>query len=263
MAKPASRQGLKDYALRRLGAPVVEINVDDSQVEDRVDDALQIFSEYHFDGVQKAFYKYQVTEDDRTNGYIDTDSLVINDGAIGPELQAGDQITSVLRIFEFSESGTSNIFSIPYQLALNDVYGIRDPGSLTHYTMTQQHIQLMQDYLDPEKMIRFSRVTNRLYIDTKWTEDIDAGNFIIIECYVALDPNTYPEIYNDILLKRYLTASVKQQWGANLSKYQNVTLPGGLSYIGAEIYSQATDEMNQIEEQLQDRYELPPDMMTG
>ena len=263
MAKPSSRQGLKDYALRRLGAPVVEINVDDAQVEDRIDDALQIFSEYHFDGVQKAFYKYQVTADDRSKGYIDTDSLVINDGAIGPELQAGDQITSVLRIFEFSESGTSNIFSIPYQLALNDVYGIRDPGSLTHYTMTQQHIQLMQDYLDPEKMIRFSRVTNRLYIDTKWTEDIPEGNYIIIECYVALDPNTYTEIYNDILLKKYFTASVKQQWGANLSKYQNVTLPGGLSYNGAEIYSQATDEMNQIEEQLQDRYELPPDMMTG
>lgn len=263
MAKPTSRQGLKDYALRKLGSPVVEINVDDAQVEDRVDDALQMFAEYHFDGVQRAFYKYQVTSDDITNGYIETDGIVKNDGAIGPELEAGNQIISVLRVFEFSESGTSNIFSVPYQLALNDVYGIRSPGSITDYTMTQSHIQMIQDYLDPEKAIRFSRVTNRIYMDTNWTEDVTEGNFLTIECYVALSPNTYPEIYNDILLKKYVTASIKQQWGANLSKYTNVTLPGGLSYNGAEIYSQATDEMNQIEETLMDRYELPPDMSVG
>ena len=263
MAKPASRQGLKDYALRKLGSPVIEINVDDAQIEDRVDDALQVFSEYHFDGVQKAFYKYEITSTDISNGFIDTNELVKNDGAIGPELESGSQIISVLRIFEFSESGTSNIFSIPYQLALNDVYGIRNPGSLTDYTITQQHIQLIQDYLDPEKAIRFSRVTNRIYMDTNWTEDVTAGNFLTIECYIALNPNTYPEIYNDILLKKYVTASIKQQWGMNLSKYQNVTLPGGLSYNGADIYQQATDEMERIEESLQDKYELPPDMMTG
>ena len=263
MAKPTSRQELKDYALRRLGSPVVEINVDDAQVEDRVDDALQMFAEYHFDGVQRAFYKYQVTTDDLSKGYIDTDSLVKNDGAIGPELEAGNQIISVLRIFEFSESGTSNIFSVPYQLALNDVYGIRNPGSIIDYTMTQSHIQMIQDYLDPEKAIRFSRVTNRIYVDTNWTEDITAGQFLTIECYVALSPTTYPEIFNDILLKKYVTASIKQQWGANLSKYTNVTLPGGLSYNGSEIYQQATDEMNQIEESLSDKYELPPDMSVG
>ena len=122
---------------------------------------------------------------------------------------------------------------------------------------------MIQDYLDPEKMIRFSRVTNRIYIDNNWTEDIKENTFLTIECYVALNPNTYPEIFNDILLKRYVTASIKQQWGANLSKYNNVTLPGGLSYNGAEIYQQATDEMNQIEETLQDKYELPPDIMVG
>ena len=129
--------------------------------------------------------------------------------------------------------------------------------------MTQSHIQMIQDYLDPEKAIRFSRVTNRIYVDTKWTEDMTAGNFLTIECYVALSPTTYPEIFNDILLKKYVTASIKQQWGANLSKYTNVTLPGGLSYNGSEIYQQATDEMNQIEESLSDKYELPPDMSVG
>lgn len=263
MAKPTSREGLKEYALRKLGAPVVEINVDDSQLEDRIDDALQMFSEYHFDGVQKAFYKYQVTEQDIQNGYINTNSLVENDGAIGPEISSGDQIISVLRLFEFSEQGTSNIFSVPYQLALNDVYGIRDPGSLTQYTMTMQHIQMIQDILDPEKMIRFSRLTNRLYVDSNWGEDFTAGNYIVIECYVALDPRTYPEVYNDILLKRYVTASFKQQWGTNLSKYQNVSLPGGLSYNGTDIYSQATEEMNKIEEELSDKYELPADFMVG
>ena len=172
-------------------------------------------------------------------------------------------MTLVLRVSEFSEAGTSNIFSVPYQLALNDVYGIRNPGSIIDFTMTQSHIQMIQDYLDPEKAIRFSRVTNRLYMDTNWVEDCVPGNFLTIECYVALNPTTYPEIFNDILLKRYVTASIKQQWGANLSKYTNVTLPGGLSYNGAEIYQQATDELTQIEETLMDKYELPPDMSMG
>ena len=263
MAKPTTREELKDYALRKLGYPVIEINVDDSQVEDRVDDALQMFSEYHFDGVQRAFYKYQITASDITNGYISTDNLTQNQGAVGPELESGNQIISVLRIFEFSESGTSNIFSIPYQLALNDIYGLRSPGSMINYDMTMNHIRMIQTYLYPEKMIRFSRVTNRIYIDANWVDDIKEGNYITIECYVALSPNTYPEIYNDILLKRYVTASIKQQWGANMSKYQNITLPGGLQYNGSDIYQQATDEMKEIEESLYNKYELPPDFMVG
>ena len=129
--------------------------------------------------------------------------------------------------------------------------------------MTQQHLELMRDYLDPEKMIRFSRVTNRIYIDMNWEEDIDVGNTVIVECYVALDPNEFPEIYNNILLKKYVVSSFKQQWGQNLSKYQNVTLPGGLSYNGAEIYQQASDEMDKIEESLSNKYELPPDFFVG
>ena len=263
MAKPNSREELKEYALRKLGSPVIEINVDDAQVEDRIDDALQMFSEYHFDGVQRAFYKYQITASDISNGYISTDNLTKNDGAVGPELESGNQIISVLRIFEFSESGSSNIFSIPYQLALNDIYGLRSPGSMINYDMTMNHIRMIQTYLDPEKMIRFSRVTNRIYIDNNWVDDIKEGNYVTIECYVALSPNTYPEIYDDILLKRYVTASIKQQWGANMSKYQNITLPGGLQYNGADIYTQATEEMKEIEESLSNKYELPPDFMVG
>jgi len=260
---PRSREQLKEYALRKLGAPVIEINVDDAQLEDRIDDALQMFAEYHFDGVQRGFYRYIVKEEDRSRGYIDTDSLVKNDGAIGPEISNGNQIISVLRIFEFTESGSSNMFSVPYQIALNDMYGLRAPGSLINYTMTQQHLELMRDYLDPEKMIRFSRATNRIYIDMNWGEDIEVGNTVIIECYVAIDPNEFPEVYNDILLKKYVVASFKQQWGQNLSKYQNVTLPGGLSYNGAEIYQQASDEMDKIEESLSNKYELPPDFFVG
>lgn len=261
--KPNTREQLKEYALRKLGAPVVEINVDDAQLEDRIDDALQMFAEYHFDGVQKAFYRYVVTEEDQQNGYIATNNLTKNDGAIGPELANGNQIISVLRIFEFSENGSSNMFSVPYQIALNDMYGLRAPGSLINYSITQQHLELLRDYLDPEKMIRFSRVTNKIYVDMNWGEDITPGNSIVIECYVALSPNDYPEIYDDILLKKFVTASFKQQWGQNLSKYQNVTLPGGLSYNGAEIYQQGTDEMEKIEESLSNKYELPPDFFVG
>lgn len=263
MARPQSRQDLKEYALRKLGAPVIEINVDDSQLEDRIDDAIQIFNEYHFDGVEKAYYKYLVTATDVANGYIDSNALTMADGAVGPELEDGSQIISVLRVFQFAQSATNNLFSVQYQLALNDVMGIRNPGSLTQYTITQQHISMMQDILDPEKRIRFSRVTNRIYLDTDWDEDVKEGRHLVFECYVSLDPEKWTEIYNDILLKKYLVASFKQQWGANLSKYQNVTLPGGLSYNGAEIYQQASAEMDTIEETLADKYELPPDFMIG
>jgi len=250
MAQPATRQQLKDYALRRLGDPVIEINVDDAQVEDRLDDALQFFAEYHFDGVQKQFYKHQLTSDDMTNEYIDMN-------------QVDSSVISVTRIFEQGNNSV-NMFDVRYQMALNDFYGVRTGmGNLAQYDITKRHLALIQQMLDPEKAVRFSRVTNKLLIDTDWSENFSVGDFVVIEAYSILDPKTYTEIYNDRLLKEYVTSLIKRQWGMNLSKFQNITLPGGLSYNGAELYSQGQEEITKIEEEVQLKYELPPDFMVG
>lgn len=250
MAQPATRQQLKDYALRRLGDPVIEINVDDSQVEDRLDDALQFFAEYHFDGVQKQFYKHQLTADDITNEYIDMN-------------QVDSSVITVTRIFEQGNNSV-NMFDVRYQMALNDFYGVRTGmGNMAQYDITKRHLALIQQMLDPEKAVRFSRVTNKLLIDTDWSEQFTVDDFVVIEAYSILDPNTYTEIYNDRLLKEYVTSLIKRQWGMNLSKFQNITLPGGLSYNGAELYSQGQEEITKIEEEVQLKYELPPDFMVG
>ena len=250
MAQPATRQQLKDYALRRLGDPVIEINVDDSQVEDRLDDALQFFAEYHFDGVEKQFYKHQLTADDITNEYIDMN-------------QVDSSVISVTRIFEQGNNSV-NMFDVRYQMALNDFYGVRTGmGNMAQYDITKRHLALIQQMLDPEKAVRFSRVTNKLLIDTDWSEQFTVDDFVVIEAYSILDPDTYTEIYNDRLLKESVTSLIKRQWGMNLSKFQNITLPGGLSYNGAELYSQGQEEINKIEEEVQLKYELPPDFMVG
>lgn len=249
MAQPTSRQSLKDYALRRLGAPVIDINVDDQQVEDALDDALQFFAEYHFDGVLETFITHQITQTDIDNRYIDMNAI-------------DDRVVSVVKIFNLAVHSV-NMFDVSYQLALNDFFGTFTPGTLTNYTITKQHLELLQDILDPEKNFRFSRVTNRVYGDFSWNEDLNVGDYIVMQAYTALDPETYTEIYNDRLLKNYFTACVKRIWGNNLSKFTGIQLPGGVQFDGQRILSEAQEEIRQIEEEVQDRYELPPDFMVG
>ena len=247
MAKPTSRATLKEYALRRLGAPVIEINVDDAQLEDRIDDALQFFAEYHFDGVEKTYLKHVVTQDDIDNEYITVD----------------DSVISVTKLFQFSE-GTINLFDVRYQMALNDFYGLRNPNqSMVQYDITKRHLSLIQDILSPEKSIRFSRVTNRLKVDMDWSEEVTVGDYLVAEAYAVLDPETFTEIYNDRLLKRYVTELFRRQWGSNLSKFEGIQLPGGVSFNGREIMERAQAEIDKIEENVQLMYELPPDFMVG
>jgi hypothetical protein len=246
MATPASRQNLKEYALRRLGHPMIDINVEDSQVEDRVDDALQFFAEYHFDGVERVYNKHVITTDDISNGYI----------------TITDDIASVIRTFRFSE-GTTNMFDVRYQMALNDFFDMSGNGSMQEYVQTRQYINMLNDMLNPERMTRFHRVTNRLYVDMNWGEMLSAGEYLVYEAWKVLDPDTYPEIYNDRLLKEYVTALVKRQWGQNLSKFEGVQLPGGVTFNGGEIYTQADEEVKKIEEEVELKYELPTDFYTG
>jgi hypothetical protein len=257
MAEPSTREELKQYCLRKLGAPVIEVNVDDSQLEDRIDDALALYAEYHYDGVQRMYYKHQVTQEeidraktDLNGGYIDT-------------LGIDPSIVSIVRLFQFSES-TINLFDVRYQMALNDFYGIRTGmGNIHHYDITKRHLSLLQQMLDPEKMIRFTRVTNRLHVDMNWEEDVEAGDYLVFECYSVIDPETYTEIYKDKFIKKYTTELFRFQWGSNLSKYEGLQLPGGVQFNGRAIMDEARQEMEKIEQEMQLRYELPIDFMTG
>lgn len=252
-----SREKLKDYALRRLGFPVIEINVDDAQVEDRIDDALEYFAQYHFDGVEEVYIPYIITETDVANRYIDTSS--INTGS------SGGQIVTVSKIYLIDQSTQSGMFSVQYQLMLNDYFNgfLTGTSNLNYYDTTKQYLSLLQQFLSPDKRISFSKVTNKIKINADWSETFTVGDKILLETYVALNPETYPEIYNDILLKDYVTALIKRQWAANLSKFSNIALPGGMRFDAAAMYTDAMTEITRIEESMQSKYELPVDFMVG
>jgi len=275
MAKIQTRQELKDYCLRRLGYPVIEINVDDSQIEDRLDDALLLFSEMHYDGVERVFLPKQITETDIQQKYIDLTVATEADEsknivAAPPMDPDGNSIISVVRVFQlFDTLGGSagvNIFDAKYQIALNDLFGLYSSGlvvgSLQHYDITRRHLGLLQDYLTPENTVRFSKVTNKIYLDTDWKQ-LSAGDFFLFEAYKILDPEVYTEIYNDRLLKAYATSLIKKQWGSNLSKYNGIALAGGVTLNGSQIFQEALQEIDLLEKEFSSRYELPPDFMVG
>jgi hypothetical protein len=265
MGKISSSEDLINYCLRSLGAPVIEINVDWQQCEDRLDDALLYFIERHFDGVEKVWFKYQITQQDITNKYISTDNISYPNGVDGP---TGKDIVSVVRIHQFGNFASINMFDVRYQMALTDYFGINRNLSgvysmgLANYDSTKRYIKLIEDLFQPEKAIRFSKVTNKLHLDMDWNE-FNPGDWISILAYATLDPDEYTEIYNDRYLKRYLTALIKRQWGANMAKFEGVQLPGGVTMRGDRIYAEAMAEISAIEQEMLHSYELPTDFMTG
>jgi len=267
MAIPYSKDSLIDYCFKRLGAPVIEINVDYSQAEDRLDDALQLFSERHFDGVERAFFAHKVTATDKENKFLKTDEFGPVNGPTG-DAPTGKDIVSVVKVFQFGQFSNINMFDIRYQLALSDYFGINRglnaavSQGLASYDSTKRYINLIEDFFQPEKAVRFSKVTNRLHLDMKWTE-ISEDDYLVVEAYVKLNPTTFTEIYNDRLLKKYLTALIKRQWGSNLSKYDGVQMPGGVVLRGGQIMQEAQAEIDRIELEVRSEYELPVDFMTG
>jgi hypothetical protein len=204
MAKPNSRQTLIDYCLRALGEPVIEINVDEDQVGDRIDEALQFYQFYHDDAIEKVYLAHEVTADDITNGYIPINDLV----------------TDVVRILPLRETVSStDMFDIRYQIHLNDIYALGFMGSLTEYVMAQQWLSLLDLVVDSdEKHVNFERHMDRLTIHMDWSEEVEVGDNILVECYRIIDPDTHTDVYNDYFLKRYATALIKRQWGQNLIK---------------------------------------------
>lgn len=248
MARPATRQQLIDYCLRKLGHPVIEINIDVDQIEDRIDDALTFYRDFHYDAVELVYLKEQMTSNTISQQYI----------------ELNDAITSVVRVLPFSSKTTSgmDMFDVRYQILLNDLYSIQSTD-IIYYTQIKTHLQLMQDLLVGQKPIRFNRHQNRLYIDFDWSNDIQVGEYIIIEAYRVLDPNTYPDVYGDGFLEKYATALIKQQWGVNLKKFEGVQLPGGVTLNGQKIYDEATEELDKLKQEVQNTYQLPVDMFVG
>ena len=265
MATIESREDLINYALRNLGAPVIDINVDWQQCEDRLDDALQFFVERHFDGVEKVWFKYQIEQEDINKKYINTDKIGYPNGIDGP---TGKDIVSVVRIHQFGNFASINMFDIRYQMALTDYFGINRNLSgvysmgLANYDNTKRYIKLIEDLFQPEKAITYSRLSNRLKLDMDWNE-FNVGDWICILAYATLKPEEYKEIFNERLLKRYVTALIKRQWGANMSKFDGVQLPGGVTMRGSQIYLEAVNEINAIEQEFMRNYELPVDFMQG
>lgn len=251
MARIKSRDDLIEYALRSLGKPVIEINVDESQLEDRADDALQIFQEYNSDAIVRTYVKYKVTAADVTNRYI-----TIPDNLIS--------VIRVLPIKTANGSSSSNMFSVEYQMHLNGMYDMRSPADLIQHEITKQYLALIDlQFNGLGQDIRFSRHANRLGIDTNWGSRIVADDYIVIEGYVVIDPEQFNDIYNDMFLKKLTTVLIKRQWGENLIKFEGMQLPGGVTLNGRAIYEDAVTELEKIQEDLQLRYELPPDFMVG
>ena len=271
MAIPSSKATLKTYCLRALGFGVIDINVSDDQVDDRLDEALQYFAQYHYDGIEKMYLKYQITAADRTRAATNTTTTATDsvDSSITASFGEGNgfipmpqAVVSVLNIFPFSDKTTNNMFDIRYQLRLNDLYDFSST-SIIHYDMTMKHLDMLEHMLVGEKPIRFNQHQNRLYIDMDWANDVSTDEFLIIECYRQIDPATFTDIFDDIYLKRYATALIKRQWGANLSKFSGVAMLGGVTMNGETIFSQAQEELQRLEEQIQLSFETPIDYMVG
>tara|TARA_Y100000004_G_scaffold88948_1_gene99793 strand:- start:413 stop:1279 length:867 start_codon:yes stop_codon:yes gene_type:complete len=288
MAKPTTREELKDYCLRQLGAPVLEINVADEQVDDLLDDTIQYFNERHFDGVEKTYLKYKISQEDIDRGrgsgggtvgvtttgvgIVTTTGTSTNIAGLGTItsnfyetsnfIQVPDSVIGIEKIFKFDTSSISGgMFSIKYQLFLNDLYYFNSV-ELLQYAMTKTYLEDIDMLLTTDKQVRFNQRQNRLYLDIDWKAQT-AGNYLVIECYRALDPENYSKIFNDSFVKKYLTAAIKRQWGQNLIKFQGVKLPGGIELNGRQIYDDGQRELDEIRQRMSSDYELPPMDLIG
>jgi hypothetical protein len=316
MAAPATRQQFKDYCLRQLGHPVIQINVDDDQVEDRIDDALQFFHDYHFEGCEKVYMKHKFTQEDIDRQWI----------------YCPDPVLFVIGVMPFDDSNSSvNMFDLRYQLRLHDLYDFTSV-SYVSYEITMQHIRTLNLLFSGTPQFRFNRHHNKLFLDIDWERDATLGEYVVIECYRKMSPDSISltgtvsatntantltgtgtkfdqellegdvvtvngteiqvkrilspteiqltkvptedisgtvtvagltDVWNDRFLKRYGTALIKKQWGTNMKKFGGIQMPGGVTLNGKEIYDEAVEEINKIEEEMQSYNVLPSDFIMG
>ena len=246
MSRPTSKATFKEHCLRRLGKPVIEINVDEDQLDDRVDEALDYYADYHFDGFEHTYYKHQVTDTDKTNKYI----------------TLPDNIIGVVDLFDIGDAtSTNNLFNVRYQIALNDLYDL-SRYELVPYYMNFQNIRMIEEILVGKQRLRFNRHLNQLHIDMGW-DRLNTGDFIVCKAYRVIDPDTYADVWKDRWLLRYAACLIKLQWGSNLTKFEGMQLPGGVQFNGAKLYDDAFAERQQLEEEIQSNYVYPPEDMVG
>lgn len=248
MAEITNRDDLKDYCLRRLGAPVIQINVDDEQLEDRIDDALQYYQDYHYDATELFYWKHDISQQDIDQKYFELDP-----GILG-----------ITRIFPLNDTITkSNMFDLRYQLRLHELYDFTST-SYTNFSITMQHLRNLEMMFTGEVPIRFQRHTHRLYPDWAWGSlQAPMGMTVIAEGYKVIDPDTFNSVYNDRWLKQYVTALFKRQWGENMKKFGNVQLPGGIVLNGQTTFDEAESEIERLESEMQDKYEIPAMFQVG
>jgi len=270
MAKPSSRSQLKEYCLRKLGKPVIEINVDDDQIEDLIDDTIQLFNERVYDGVERVYLKYKITQDDIDNGSDRNTTTSASDTNLGATpaaktlnfeegrgyLTVPDHIIGIQGILPISNTYVNNMFGFRYQFFLNDFYNFY-AYDILNLEMTMQYIQTLEFLLEGQKPIRYNKVQNRLYLDVDWNR-VAVNDYIVIDCYRALDPNDFTKIYNERFVKEYLTSLIKKQWGQNLIKFTGIKMPGGVEFNGRQIYDDALAELEKLESKMLSTYELPP-----
>jgi hypothetical protein len=246
MAVVNSRESLKQYSLRALGAPVLEINVDDDQLEDRLDESLEYWRQYHYDGIERMYMKYQITQTDITNKYIPIPDLVYG-------------ITRVIPVTNTTSS--KNLFDLQYQLRLHDLYDLTSV-SIVYFKNIMSHIALLDHELNGPQTFRFNRLQNRLYIDIDWTWEVKEGSFVVVECYRALDPDAFTRVWNEAWFKKYTTALFKKQWATNIKKFSGIQLPGGVTLDGDKLYDEAIAEIEKLEDELQNK-SAPLDFFMG
>ncbi len=247
MAKVTSREELIDYCMRNLGAPVIEINVDEDQVDDRIDEALDYYQMFHDDAVVRNYFKHQLTSTDITNSYI----------------TMPDGITSVTKLLQHGSEMGDSLFDVNYHMRLQDVFAIGGLGSnMQSYVQRQQNIELIDGVLNSTELLRFNRHMNRLHIDEGFG-GLEVGDYIVIEGYEIVDPQTYSDVYNDMFLKRYCTALIKRQWGSNMMKFDGFTLPGGITMNGRQMFEDAIEEINKLEEEMQLAWQAPDNFLMG
>ena len=270
MANPNTRETLKQYALRALGKPVIEVNASDDQLDDRIDEALQYFAQFHYDSIRRTYLKYKLTSSEKTRlAAINPSSETATKNSVSTTwyednnfLVVPESVISVINIFPFSNKGNLNLFDVRYQMRLNDLYDFSST-SIINYEVVLRHLDFLDHVLVGEKPIRFNQYNNKLFVDMDWKTDITVGEYLVIECFRKLDPTVMTDVYNDIYLKRYVTALLKKQWGANLSKFNGVAMLGGVTLNGQQIYSEALEDIRKLEEEIRGTYETPITYMIG
>jgi hypothetical protein len=247
MARPISREDLKQYCLRNLGAPVVDINVDDEQLEDRIDEAIAYYRDYHFDGTEHVYYKHECTPQDQINGFITVPDAII--GVSGCFVLGGTY-------------SVNNLFNVRYQIHLNDLYDLLQ-SSVVPYVMAMTHVNLLEEIFVGKQPIRYNRHNNRVFIDTSWEDKIPVDSYIILDAYRVIDPDENTDMYSDRWLLRYTTQLIKRQWGENLKKFEGLQMPGGITFNGQKIWEEAQEALVKLEDEMISSYSLPVADMIG